>query len=220
MLLLITNSKKGILPNQTLVHDSKCCKILFSLPLARGQSYRTNSSAWLHMLRNSFLLPISKEWILANFRWKTADLSNVFSRYHYQWRIITQPNSSTWIQTLQTSSLVPFRKGGRFAQPNSSAWLHIMLQTSFLVIISKGIVLPNQTLVHDSISCKRIELLSLARGAYYKTKFQCMTLNIAIVLSFFLLQEVSLTQPNSSAGLQMLQETFLVIISKERVLPN
>ena len=52
--------KGDVLPTQTPLHDSRCCKPLLYCPLAREESYPYNSSAWFQMLQTTSLLTISK----------------------------------------------------------------------------------------------------------------------------------------------------------------
>ena len=54
-----------------------------------------------------------------------------------------------------------------------------MLQMSFPFPINKGRVLPKQTPMHDSKSCKILFSFLLTRGESYPNKLQCMTPNIA-----------------------------------------
>ena len=58
-----------------------------------------------------------------------------------------------------------------------------MLQTSFLIAISKGGVWPKQTPVLDFKCCKRDFSFPLTRGVSYPNKLQCMTPRIANVIS-------------------------------------
>ena len=109
------------------------------------------------------------------------------------------------------------QQGGSLTHPHSSALLQ-MLQTTILHPISKGGVLPTQTLVHDSKSYNRLFSCPLARGESYSLKLWCITLNVANYFSPACQQGGSLTHPNSNAWLQMLQTTFLRPISKGGVL--
>ena len=95
-----------------------------------------------------------------------------------------------------------------------------MLQTSILIHISNGRVLPNQTPVHDSKCCKRLFTFPLQRGEYYPTKLLCMPPNVANVISHYYWQWGSITQQKSSVCLKMLQTSIFVPIGKGGVLPN
>ena len=162
-------TKGGVLPNQTPVHASKCCKRHFSLLLAMGEYYPTKIQC----------MP--------------QNVANVYFRSHWQGGSLTQPKSSAWLQMLQRSFLIPIRKVG---------------------------ILPNQTPVYDYKCCKCPFSFPLARGESYPNKLQCITPNVTNVFSHSRLQGWSLTQPNSSAWLQMFQTSFLIPISKDGVLPN
>ena len=117
---------------------------------------------------------------------------------------------------LQTTSLLTISKGD-LTHPNSSAGIQI-LQTTSLLPISKEGVLPTQTPVHDSRCCKPLLPYPIARGESYPPKLQGTTPDVANHLSPVHWQGGSLTHPNSSALLQMLQTTSLLLISKEGVL--
>ena len=135
------SNKVGVIPSQTRVCDSRCCKSLFSFNYKGGLSH-PKASAWIQILQKPFSCPSSR-----------GSLTNIIS--------------SGWLQ---------------------------MSQTTFLLSISKWGVLLTQTQVHGSRCCKRLFSCPSASG--------------------------SLTQPNSSAWLQMMQMTLLLHISKRGVLPN
>ena len=59
-----TINKRGVLPTQTPVHNSRCCKLLLSSPLIRGGRTHLNSSAWLQMFQTTSHLTISKGGVL------------------------------------------------------------------------------------------------------------------------------------------------------------
>ena len=146
------------------------------------------------MLKTSFLIPISKGVSYpTKLQCMTPNVANVFSHSHEQ--------------------------RGNFTQQNSSIWLQ-MLQTSFLIPISKGRLLPNQTPVHDCKCCKCLFSFPFARVEAYPTKLHCNTVNVTNDFPHSLKQVGTVTQPNFSAWLQMLQTSFLIPISKEGVLPN
>ena len=117
---LLPISKGGVLPIQTLVHDSKCC--------------------------NYFLLPISKGGV--KLKCMTPDVSNELSpTYLLKHKCIT-PNVANYFSPTH-------QQGGSLMNSNSSALLQ-MLETTFLLLISKVGVIPSQTIVHDSRCCKSL----------------------------------------------------------------
>ena len=139
----------GVLPTQTQVHDSRCCKWLFSSPLARGSLTYLNSSALLQKLQTTFFLPISKRRVLPTQ---------------------TQVHDCRCCKWLFSSSLARVSP----IYLNSSTLLQ-MLQTIFLLTISNRGVLPNQTQVHDYRWCKWLYHCRSARRESYPTKLKCMT---------------------------------------------
>ena len=81
-------------------------------------------------------------------------------------------------------------------------------------------VLPTQTLMHDSICCKRRYSYPLAMGNLNQHNLKCITPNVANDFTLANLQGGSLNNPNFYANLQILQITFLLLINKGRVLPT
>ena len=63
-------------------------------------------------------------------------------------------------------------------------------------------------------SCKRLFSCPSARENSYQPKLKCMTLDVANDISPAQWQGGSLTHPNSSSLLQMLQTNFLLLIGK------
>ena len=140
---LIAISKGGVLPHHTPVHDSKCCKGLFSLPLEGRSLTQPISHALLRMLQTSFLIALSKGESYPNkLRCMTLSVVNVISHCHLQAGSLTQPK----LQCMTPS-----------------------VERSFLFAISKEGVLPKQTPMHDSKFCKRDLSLPLERGESYLT---------------------------------------------------
>ena len=89
-----------------------------------------------------------------------------------------------------------------------------MLQTSFFVPISKRGVLPNHTPVNDPICFKRLFSFPLARGVLPN---QTLVHDSRSCNGLFLsLARGSLTEPNSSAWLQILQTFFWLPSRKAR----
>ena len=95
-----------------------------------------------------------------------------------------------------------------------------MLQTPFLLPTSMGGVLPTQTQVGDSRCCKRLFFWPIETGESYPPKLKCMRPDVENDYSPAHYQGGSLTHPNSSALLQMLQTTFLLPTSKRGLLLN
>ena len=197
MTLLLVISKWGVLPTQTHVHDSRCCKRLFSSPSARGSLTYLNSSALLQMLQTTFLLPVSKGGVLpTQILVMTPNVSNDLSSAHQQEESLTTQslehdskccklffsspsargsvtylNSSALLQILQTTFLLPISK--RRVKPIQ------ILQSTFLRLISKGKqVLPTQTLVHNSKCCKLFFSCPSARAESYPSNLKCMTTHV------------------------------------------
>ena len=153
MTFLLKNSNEGVLLTQTPVHDSRCCKRLFSCLIARGSPTNPNSSAWLQMLQTTFLLSISKRGLLPTQ---------------------TPVHDSRLCKGTFSCPLAR----GNLTHPNSSAWLEMLQTTSFLPI-SWGKITQTQTQLHDSRYCKRILSCPLERGEFYQLKVLCMTLDVA-----------------------------------------
>ena len=187
------------------MHDSKCCKRLFSFPLesltklnssawlqsckgllsfpiARGCLNQPSSIAWLQMLQSLFSFPLARgESYPTKFKCTTPNVANVFSHSHLKGGSLNQPNSGAWLQILQTSSLIPIRKGESY--PSKFQCMTLDVANVFLIPIRNGGVLSSRTSVYDSKSCKRLFLFLLARGKSYTFKLQCMTLNVGNVFS-------------------------------------
>ena len=163
-----------------------------------------NSSTWHQMLKNTFLLNISKGESYSaknpvhDIRYCKPLLSLPSARgkvLHTQtsvldfrcfttllslplaWGESSHSNSSAGFN-IKTTSLLNISKGGSFTHPNSSAWLQ-MFQTVSLLTISKGGVFPTQSLVHDSWCCKQLLYWPLERRESYHPKFQCMSTDVA-----------------------------------------
>ena len=134
-LLLI--SKGRVLPTQTEVHDSRCCKWLSSSPSERGSLTYFSSSALFQMWQTTFLLLISKRGVL-----NTQTLVHDFKCYKH----------------LYSGSL---DREGSF--PLKLRYMTPKLQTIFLLPISKGRILPTQTQVHDYRCWKRLFSSPLVR---------------------------------------------------------
>ena len=144
------------------------------------------------MLQITFRLSITRvESFLPKGRCMTPDVTKTFLLPIIKGSF-TNIISSGWLQMLKIIFLQPISKG-RLTHSNSSAWLQ-MLQTIF--------------------SCPS------ARGESCPLTLKCMTTDFANDFSPAHQQGGSPTQPNSSAGLQMMQMTFLLPISKGGVLPT
>ena len=108
-LLLIR--KGGVLPTQTLVHDSRCCKRLFSCLLGRGSLTQTQLHYYT-CCKRLFTCPLSSgESYPPKFKCMTPEVANDYSPAHYYGGSLTHTNSSARLQIWQTTFLFPFTKG-------------------------------------------------------------------------------------------------------------
>ena len=176
-------SKGGVIPTQTQVHDWRSYKRLFFGPLAKVSLTYLNSSALFQKLKKTFLLLISKVGVIPS-QTIVHDSRCCKSLFACPLQGEVFPTQRQVHDSRSCKSLSPAHHQ-MVVLP--SGWLQ-MSQTTFLLSISKGKVLPTKTQVHNYRCCKWLYFWSSARG--------------------------SLTNPNSSAWLQMLQMTFLQPISK------
>ena len=75
--------QEGDLPSQTPVHDSKCCKRLFSFPLARRESYPTKLQCITKCCKRLFSFSLAMgESYPTKLQCMTPIVANVFSHSH------------------------------------------------------------------------------------------------------------------------------------------
>ena len=150
----------------------------FLATICKGGSYPIKIQSFTPNVANVFSRYHLQRGVLpTKLQCLTPDLENVLPSYHYQLGSLTQPNSSAWLQILKTSFLDAMINGR--VLPNQTP-VHDSRSCKRLYSFPlHGGVLPNQTPVHDSICCKRLYSLSLARGESYPTKLKCITLNVA-----------------------------------------
>ena len=165
--------KVGVLPTETPVHDSICCKPLFSCTLARGESYPPKFQCMTTDVETTSFLTISKRAVL------TTQTPLHDSRC--------------------CKPLLPFPLAKGESYPTNYQCMTTDVETTSLLTNSKGGVLPTQTPVHYSLCCKPLLSLPLARGESYPPKLQCMIPDVANHFSPAHQQGGSLTYPKSSA---------------------
>ena len=208
---LPSNSKGGDLPTQALVHDSRCCKLLLYWPLERGKSYQHRLMLMTPDVANDFYsdhqngksyqtqtqLRDSRCYKRPFFEFSHPHMKSLFTQtlifdswcckqlFSCPLESLTHPNSSTLLQVLQATYLLPICKGRVLLTQtllhNSTSCNDI--SATFLVPISKGGVLFTKTLVHDSTYCKRHFSCALARVESYPPKLYCLTPDVARNLS-------------------------------------
>ena len=65
------------------------------------------------MFKGLFSFPLTgEETYLSKLKNMSLDFVNVFSRSHLEEGSLTQPNFSVWLKMLQTPFLIPITKGG------------------------------------------------------------------------------------------------------------
>ena len=163
MTFLLPITKRRVLPTQTPVHDSRCCKWCFSSPVVSGDSYPPKTLVYdSRCCKRLFFCPLSRgEAYPLKLQCMTRDVRNDISPFHYIGASLTHPITGASLQMLQRFSCSLARVS--LTQPTSTAWLQ-MLQTTFFLPISQRGILPTQTPVHDSRCCKRLFACPLAKG--------------------------------------------------------
>ena len=147
----------GVLPNQYPVHDDNCLKHTFSFILARGVCYPTKLQRMTSNVANAFYHSHWKDKSLSyptNIMCMITNVANVLSHSHWQGVSITQPNFSAWLQTYETSFVIPICKGG---------------------------VLHIQSPENDSDCTKRLFSFQIVSGQSYPTNIFCITWNVTSV---------------------------------------
>ena len=128
----------GVLPTVNQVYNPICCTLLFPCPLARGESYPPKLHCMIVDVNNDFS-PDHWQWKVVPTQTKvhdsrcckrpfsspsvtedsnppklqcmTLDVAKDFSPAHWQGGSLTHPNSSASHEMLQTTFLLPIRKG-------------------------------------------------------------------------------------------------------------
>ena len=142
---LLPISNGGVLPTENPVDDSKCCKQLFTCPLAMGSRTHLNSSALLQILQTTFHLPFSKGGVLPTQ---------------------TPVHDS---RCFQTTFLLLLSKRGVLAT-QTPVYYSRCCKRLFSYPLARGESYPTQTLVHDCRFYKRLFTCPLAKGKSYPPK--------------------------------------------------
>ena len=129
MTFLLPTCNRGVLPTQTSVHYSRCCKRLFSCQLERGESYP--------LKLRCMTLDVADELSPASHR-HGGDLETL-----------------TLVQDCRCCKRLFFCPlASRDSYPPKLQCITLDVANKFLHPSSKGGVFPKPTLVHDCSCCK------------------------------------------------------------------